>query len=52
MSAIHTHQCIIKWVGNQVEVIEVDDIVCVAVAESQADVQGGRMSYLIGRDLT
>jgi hypothetical protein len=35
-----------QWDGDQVEVIEADDTVCVAVAESQVDVQGGRMSCL------
>jgi hypothetical protein len=32
------HQCIMQWVGNQVEVVEVDDEECIAMAESQVDV--------------
>jgi hypothetical protein len=34
------HQCLIQWVGNQVEVVEADNILCVTVAESQVDVHG------------
>jgi hypothetical protein len=44
------HQCVMQWVGDQVEVVEADDTIC--VAESQVDVQGGRMECLTGRDLT
>jgi hypothetical protein len=35
-----------------VEVVQVDDSVCVAMTELQVDVQGGRMECLTGRDLT
>jgi hypothetical protein len=34
------------------EVIPADDTSCVVVTESEVDVQGGRMSYLTGCDLT
>jgi hypothetical protein len=32
-------QCVIQWVDDEVEVIQVDKDVCVAVTESQADIQ-------------
>jgi hypothetical protein len=35
-----------------VEVVQVDDSVCVAMTELQVDVQGERMECLTGRDLT
>jgi hypothetical protein len=45
------HQCVAQWVGDRVEVIRADDEACVAMAETQVDVQGGKMSYLTGRTL-
>jgi hypothetical protein len=39
------HQCLIQWVGNQVEVVEADNILCVTVAESQG-CAWGRMRCL------
>jgi hypothetical protein len=32
------HQCIIQWVGDQVEVVETDKGACIAMIESQVDV--------------
>jgi hypothetical protein len=46
------HQCVVQWIGDKVEVVEADEAECVAMNESKADVQGGRMSCLTGRDLT
>jgi hypothetical protein len=46
------HQCLVQWVGNQVEAVTADDTECVAVAESQVDVQGGQVECLTGRDLS
>jgi hypothetical protein len=46
------HQCMIQWVGDQVEVMEAEDAACVATMDSQVDVQGGQMECLTGRDLT
>jgi hypothetical protein len=34
-----------------VEVVQVDEEVCVALAESQVDILGGRMECLSGKDL-
>jgi hypothetical protein len=35
------HQCVMEWIGDEVEVVQTDKEVCVAVAESQVDVLGG-----------
>jgi hypothetical protein len=34
-----------------VEVVQVDEDVCIAVTESQVDIQGGKMKCLTGWDL-
>jgi hypothetical protein len=36
------HQCIIQWIGDEVEVVQADEEVCVVVAESQVDIWAGR----------
>jgi hypothetical protein len=46
------HQCVTQWVGDKVEIIGVDDSACVALAETQVDIQGGKMDCLTGHDLT
>jgi hypothetical protein len=46
------HQCVVQWIGDQVEVVEADEATCVAMAETQVDVQDGCMECLTGRDLT
>jgi hypothetical protein len=46
------HQCVMQWVGDRVEVVPADETTCVAVTNSEVDVQGGRMSCLTGHDLT
>jgi hypothetical protein len=45
------HQCVIQWIGDVVEVVQADKEVCVAVAESQVNILGGKMEYLSGKDL-
>jgi hypothetical protein len=45
-------QCVIQWVGDEVEVVQVDEDVCIAVSESQVDIQGGKMKCFTGRDLS
>jgi hypothetical protein len=35
-----------------VEVVQADEEVCIAVAESQVDILGGKMKCLSGKDLT
>jgi hypothetical protein len=32
------HQCVIQWVGDEVEVVQADEDVCVAMTESQVDI--------------
>jgi hypothetical protein len=44
-------QCVIQWVGDNVEVVKADESDCVAMAESQGDLPDGRVKCLIGRDL-
>jgi hypothetical protein len=34
-----------------VEVVQADEDVCIAMTESQVDIQGGKMKCLTGRDL-
>jgi hypothetical protein len=45
------HQCIIHWIGDEVEVVQADEEVCVAVAKSQVDILGRKMECLSGKDL-
>jgi hypothetical protein len=45
------HQYVIQWVGNEVEMVQADEDVCIAMTESQVDIQGGKMKCLTGRDL-
>jgi hypothetical protein len=45
------HECVIQWIGDEVEVVQVDEEVCVDVAESQVDILGRKMEYLSGKDL-
>jgi hypothetical protein len=42
------HQCVMQWVGNDVEVIEADDSVCVAMAKPQENLSEGEVKCLIG----
>jgi hypothetical protein len=46
------HQCVIPWIGDEVEVVQADEEVCVAVAESQVDILGGKMECLFSKELT
>jgi hypothetical protein len=46
------HQCVIQWIGDEVEVVQADKEVCIAMAESQVDILGGKMECLSGKDLT
>jgi hypothetical protein len=42
----------IQWVSDEVEMVQADEDVCIAMTESQVDIQGGKMKCLIGRDLS
>jgi hypothetical protein len=46
------HQCVIQWIGDKVEVVQANEEVCVAVAESQVNILGGKMECLSDKDLT
>jgi hypothetical protein len=45
------HQCVIQWIGDEVEVVQADEDMCIAVTESHVDIQGRKMKCLTGRDL-
>jgi hypothetical protein len=45
------HQCVIQWISDEVEVVQADEEVCIAVAESQVNILGGKMECLSGKDL-
>jgi hypothetical protein len=45
------HQCVIQWIGNEVEVVQADEDVCITMIESQVEIQAGKMKCLTGRDL-
>jgi hypothetical protein len=46
------HQCVIQWIGDEVEVVQADKEVCIVVAESQVDILGGKMECLSDKGLT
>jgi hypothetical protein len=46
------HQCIIQWIGDEVEVVQANEDVCIIMTESQVNIQGRKMKCLTGRDLT
>jgi hypothetical protein len=45
------HQCVIQWIGDELEVVQANEEVCIAVDESQIDVLGRKMECLSGKDL-
>jgi hypothetical protein len=42
---------VIQWVGDEVEVVQANEAVCIATTESQVEIQGGKMKCLTGKDL-
>jgi hypothetical protein len=46
------HQCVIQWIGDEVEVVQANQDLYITVAESQADIQEGNMKCLTSMDLT
>jgi hypothetical protein len=46
------HQCVIQWINDEVEVVQADEEVCIAVAKSQVDILGGKVECLSVKDLT
>jgi hypothetical protein len=45
------HQCVMQWIGDEVEVVQADEEVCIVVAESQVDILGRKMECLSKKDL-
>jgi hypothetical protein len=45
------HQCVIKWIGDEVEVVQSDEEVCVAMAEFEVDILGRKVECLTIKDL-
>jgi hypothetical protein len=45
------HQCMIQWISDEVEVVQADKDVCVAMVKSQVDILGGKMEFLSSKDL-
>jgi len=46
------HQCVIQWVGDDVEVIEANNSACIVLTDAPIDWQHGKMRCLTGRDLS
>jgi hypothetical protein len=46
------HQCVIQWIGDDVELVQANEDVCIAVTVFHVNIQGGKMKCLTGRDLT
>jgi hypothetical protein len=46
------HQCVIQWISDEVEVVQADEEVCIAMVESHVDILGGKMECLSGKDMT
>jgi hypothetical protein len=45
------HQCVMQWIGDEVEVVQADEEVCIVVAESHVDILGRKMECLSKKDL-
>jgi hypothetical protein len=45
------HQCVIQWISDEVEVVQADEKVCVAMAKSLVDIPGRKMECLSSKDL-
>jgi hypothetical protein len=45
------HQCVIQWIGEEVEVVQADKEVCIPVAESQVNILDTKMECLFLKDL-
>jgi hypothetical protein len=46
------HQCLIQWVGEEVEVVPAEEPTCVAAAETNIEPTDGEITCLSGRDLS
>ena len=52
MCAVYFAPVLIQWIDDEVEVVHVDNLVCVALADSLVDWQHPNATCLTGRDLT
>jgi hypothetical protein len=46
------HQCLVQWVGDEVEVMKAEEPMCVASVVGQANEQDGNVTCLSRRDLS
>jgi hypothetical protein len=46
------HQCLVQWIGDDVEVVAADEPVCVATTDAMGELQDGGTSCLSGKDLS
>jgi hypothetical protein len=46
------HQCLVQWIGDDVEVVAADEPVCVATTDAMRELQDGGTSCLSGKDLS
>jgi hypothetical protein len=46
------HQCVIQWIGDEVELVQANEDVCITIAVSQVDIQEGNMNCLTSTDMT
>jgi hypothetical protein len=46
------HQCVIQWTNGEVDMVQDDEEMCIAVAESQVDNLSWKMECLSGKDVT
>jgi hypothetical protein len=46
------HQCLIQWIRDEVEVVAAEDQVCIATAETRAEIHDDEAACLSVRDLS
>jgi hypothetical protein len=46
------HQCLVQWVGDEAEVVHVEEQVCVAATEAKDEMQNGDVACLSRHDLS
>jgi hypothetical protein len=48
---VYSSSCVIQWIGDEVEVVQADDEVCIGMAESQVNILGRKMECLSSKDM-
>jgi hypothetical protein len=46
------YQCLVQWVGDEADVVHVEEQVCVAATEAKDEMQNGEVACLSRRDLS